>query len=227
MNKFRLMALLLPVYLTVAACGTLNSGANLPLSELSEPDSTTIMQSGDMRIGPLDMVQISVFGVEALDGDYQVDHFGQIKLPLIGEIDAKGYTAIELAAILEHELGETYLQDPDVNVALQSLGQQVTLEGSVEKPGIYPLQGQISLLQAVALGGGPSDDANPRRVIVFRQIEGQRRAAGFDLTAIRKGEADDPVIFGNDVVVVDGSQARKSYGEFLKSVPLMALFLIY
>jgi len=228
MKRSRLLGLLLPVYLLVAACSTLGSAANFPTSELSEPDSTTIVQSGDLRISPLDMLQISVFGIEAFDGDYQVDHLGQIKLPLIGAISAKGYTALELAAILEHELGEAYLQDPDVNVVMmETLGQQVTLEGSVEEPGMYPLQGQISLLQAIALGGGPSDDANPKRVIVFRQIEGQRQAAGFDLTAIRRGEAEDPTIYGNDVIVVDGSQARKTYGDFLKSVPLLALFLIY
>ena len=86
---------------------------------------------------------------------------------------------------------------------------------------------QLTLLQAIALSGGPTDNADPRRVIIFRQIEGKRNAAGFDLRAIREGKAEDPVVYGNDIVVVDGSEARRRYGEFLRSVPLLALFLIY
>ena len=49
----------------------------------------------------------------------------------------------------------------------------------------------------------------------------------FDLKKIRMGDAVDPVVFANDIVVVDGSEARRTYGEFLKSVPLLALFVLY
>ena len=110
---------------------------------------------------------------------------------------------------------------------IQTCDRLVTIDGSVAKPGMYPVLGQLTLLQAIALSGGPTDNADPRRVIIFRQIEGKRNAAGFDLTAIREGKAEDPVVYGNDIVVVDGSEARRSYGEFLRSVPLLALFLIY
>ena len=84
-----------------------------------------------------------------------------------------------------------------------------------------------TLLQAIALSGGPSDNANTRRVVVFRQIEGKRHAAGFDLKEIRQGNAEDPIVYANDIIVVDGSEARRTYGEFLRSVPLLALFFIY
>ncbi|MEO0697841.1 MAG: polysaccharide biosynthesis/export family protein [Pseudomonadota bacterium] len=193
---------------------------------LEVPDNTSLIQSGDLRIAPLDILQISVFGVEELSGPYQVDYLGRIKLPLIGEIDAKGFTAIELAALLEARLGESYLQDPDVNVIVdESLGQQVTVEGSVTKPGLFPIQGRVSLLQAIAMAEGPSETANPRRVVVFREISGERKAAAFDLVAIRNGEASDPFIYGNDIVVVDGSEARRTYGDFIRSIPLLALFV--
>lgn len=195
--------------------------------DLPVPDTTSIVQTSELRIGPMDMVQVKVFGVDELNGSYQVDHLGRIKMPLIGEVVAKDFTALELASILEQRLEDNYLQDADVTVSVQdSDRERVTVEGSVSKPGIYPVEGQIGLLQAVALAGGPTQSANPRKVVIFRQVEGQRMAAGYDLTAIRKGEADDPVVFGNDIIVVDGSEARQTYGDILKSIPLFSLFLI-
>ena len=216
-------------FLVIASCSSVGGGAsNISTEPLALPDTTTVTQSGDLRIGPMDLINVRVFGVDELGGDYQVDHQGEIKLPLVGTLNAKGYTSLEFAEVLESALGETYLQNPDVTVTIEeSLGRQITIEGSVRDPGVYDVDGTISLLQAVALGGGTSDDANPEKVIVFRQVEGERMAAGFNLTKIRRGEAEDPRIYGNDIVVVDGSQARQTYGDLLRSVPLLALFVLY
>lgn len=226
----RLSALL--TFLTIlllAGCNTVGqNNPNISSEPLALPDTTTVTQSGDLRIGALDLINVRVLGVNELGGDFQVDHQGDVKLPLVGTINAKGYTSSEFAELLEEKLGSDYLQNPDVTVTIEeSLGRQVTVEGSVRKPGVYDVDGTITLLQAVALGGGTSDDANPGRVIVFRQVQGERMAAGFNLTEIRRGEAEDPQIFGNDIVVVDGSQARQTYGDLLRSVPLLALFILY
>lgn len=197
-------------------------------AQLSVPDSTLPLQSGDERISPLDLLEISVFGAPELDNSYQVDIEGHLRLPLVGKVKATGFTASELAANLEARLGEKYLQSPEVTVRISEARKRyVTLDGSVKNPGMYPVEGQLTLLQAVALSGGPTEGADPRRVVVFRQIGGQRNAAAFDLKKIRMGDAVDPVVFANDIVVVDGSEARRTYGEFLKSVPLLALFVLY
>jgi polysaccharide biosynthesis/export protein len=204
------------------------AGAGQRSATLAVPDTTSPVQSGDLRIGPMDLLEVSVFGASDLDGAYQVDFEGNLKLPLVGSFKAAGYTASELATYLEGRLSERYLQDPDVTVRIsESLDRLVTVDGSVAKPGMYPVLGQLTLLQAIALSGGPTDNADPRRVIIFRQIEGKRTAAGFDLRAIREGKAEDPIVYGNDIVVVDGSEARRRYGDFLRSVPLLALFVLY
>lgn len=215
--------------LLLAGCNSVGqNNPNISSEPLAFPDTTTVTQSGDLRIGALDLINVRVFGVEELGGDFQVDHEGAVKLPLVGTVDAKGYTSLEFAELLEEKFGEAYLQDPDVTVTIEeSLGRQVTIEGSVRKPGVYDVDGTITLLQAIALGGGTADDANPSRVIVFRQVQGERMAAGFNLTEIRRGETEDPQIYGNDIVVVDGSQARQTYGDLLRSVPLLALFVLY
>ncbi|HIG21946.1 polysaccharide biosynthesis/export family protein [Henriciella sp.] len=210
-----------------AACSTGASSNTNVAQSLPLPDTTTIARTGDIRITPLDMLKIRVFGVEELNGEYQVDHLGRMKMPLVGEIEAEGYTAFELASELERRLEGEYLQDADVSVTIEDrLREQVTVEGSVNKPGMFPVKGEIGLLQAVALAGGTSDLANPRKVVIFRQVEGQRVAAGYDLTAIRRGEADDPRVFGNDIIVVDGSEARRTYGDFIRAVPLLGLLIL-
>jgi len=77
---------------------------------------------------------------------------------------------------------------------------------------------------AVALAGGTSQDANTRRVPVFRQIGGKRQAAAFDLTSIRRGEMEDPRVYAGDIVVVDGSSVKAATKPILNSMPLLSIF---
>jgi polysaccharide export outer membrane protein len=192
------------------------------------PDTTSIVDAGSLRIAPFDLLSVQVFGVEDLSGEYQVDPDGQIKLPLIGAIDAKGRTIFELSNIVEARLGESYLQEPQVSIRVsEAYGQQVTVEGAVSKPGVYPVRGNLSLLQALALGGGTTSSADLSKVYVFRTVEGARRVGGFDISRIRKGEAPDPPVYGNDVIVVEGSLRTTAWQEFLRAVPLLGLFVYY
>jgi polysaccharide export outer membrane protein len=80
-------------------------------------------------------------------------------------------------------------------------------------------------LQAVAISGGPTRGANTNRVVIFRSIDGKRMAAAFDLLKIRAGEGEDPAVFGNDVIVMDGSGLRATYDDFIRSIPLIGLFV--
>ncbi len=61
-------------------------------------------------------------------------------------------------------------------------------------------------------------------MVIFRQIEGKRAAAAFDLSLIRTGQAPDPEVFGNDIVVLDGSGLNQAYREILQAIPLLYIF---
>jgi polysaccharide export outer membrane protein len=98
------------------------------------------------------------------------------------------------------------------------------VDGAVNSPGVYPVNGKITLLQLVATAKGTTADANPRRVAIFRQIEGQRMAAAFDLTSIRRGTAEDPRVYSGDIVVVDGSKVRAIQREVLTALPILGMF---
>ena len=77
---------------------------------------------------------------------------------------------------------------------------------------------------AVALAGGTAEDANPRRVAIFRTIEGKRQAAAFDLADIRRGKADDPAIYAGDIIVVDGSGIKALQKKILTNLPFLSIF---
>lgn len=194
----------------------------------TRPDAMMAVQHTSIELGPADVIRVGVFGVDELNGEYQIDFEGNVRFPLIGSVAAAGQTPEQFAETLEIALGESYLQDPDVMVSLvESVGQRITVDGSVEKPGIYQIQGNITLLQAVALAGGPGEGANPKTVFVFRQVDGQRMRAAFNLREIREGEAEDPRIYGNDIIVMDGSEARQTYGDMLRAAPFIGLFRFF
>ena len=164
--------------------------------------------------------------ITALASDYKiVDLTGKISMPLVGEVDAINLTTGELDQQLTERLGAKYLEHPDVAVSIkESHSQLVTVDGAVRESGSFPAVGPLSLIQTVAMAKGTTEDANPRRVAVFRVIGGQRQAAAFDLTAIRRGEAKDPQIYPGDIVVVDGSSIKATQKQVLQSIPLLALF---
>ena len=99
--------------------------------------------SGAYRIGAADMLDITVFKVPDLSKTVQVSETGAINLPLVGEVRAEGKTTQELERDLTAKLGATYLQNPQVTVLVkENNSQRVTIQGAVEKPGVYPVKGQ-------------------------------------------------------------------------------------
>ena len=176
------------------------------------------------RIGPLDKLKISVFNVEAMSGEYQVDANGNISYSLLGTLSAAGKTPDELARILASRLNEKLYRDPKVQVAITIPAEQtVTVDGSVKEPGLFPIKGTTTLLRVVALAHGMTDDANPSRVIVFRTVKGEKLSGAFDVKAIRLAQAPDPTIYGNDVVIVDGSRARKLFKDIMSVTPAFGI----
>ena len=190
------------------------------------PDAPTVVPiEQGYRIAPLDTLTVKVFKMPDLSGDYEVDLSGQIGLPLIGSLRAVDLTTAELDQRLTAKLGEKYLQNPDVSVGVKSSTRRnITVDGAVNRIGAVSVNGPTTLLQAIAPAGGPTTDANPRRVAVFRQINGQRQAAAFDLTSIRRGEAPDPAVYAGDIIIVDGSSIKELQKKILGSLSILQIF---
>lgn len=231
MIRFRRLAIVC-VVLALAACGTTAPVKRAATGDaLPPPDTTTASGAyeggSDYRIGAQDLLEITVFGVPELSRTVRVNSNGQISLPLIGGVQAGGRTIPELEKDVGAKLAKSYLQDPQVSVFVKEFtSQRVTLEGALNKPGIYPLTGKTTLLQAVAMAGGLDQLAQLDGVVVFRQIEGKKMAAVFDIRKISSGDAVDPQVYGDDIVVVEQSGSKNALQNFIKAAPAIGLFLL-
>lgn len=221
------LLLLLVASLLLAGCAA-GRGGSIPygVQDLGTPDAPLVATiAEDYKIAPLDTLSVQVFKAADLTKDYQVDLTGSIFMPLIGEVKAAGMTARQLQALLVARLGRDYYESPQVSVGVKSsTARNVTVDGAVAQPGVYPVNGPVTLIQTIAMARGATENANPRRVAVFRRVQGQRVAAAFDLTDIRRGRAEDPQILAGDVVVVDGSTVRETQRQLLQAIPILSIF---
>lgn len=178
-------------------------------------------------IGPLDTISVEVFNVADLSRDVVIDSGGRFTMPLVGTIDANGMTAPELARRIDAALRDKYVRDPQVTVAIKgSVSQVVTVDGSVDRPGSYPVTNQSTLMRTLAQSGGLTEFAKLDDVVILRTV-GQRRMAGlYNIGQIRRGVYNDPAIYPNDVVVVGDSSSRRLFRDFIAVAPLLSAPLI-
>lgn len=179
----------------------------------------------EYRIGPADILEVTVFDVPNLSRVAQVNSSGRIALPLIGTVAAAGKSVAALEAEITAALAATYLQSPQVSVFLkEAASQRVTVGGAVRQPGVFPVTGEVTLLQMIALARGLDPVADARNVLVFRTLGGQRTAARFDFAAISAGKAEDPAIRAGDIVIVEESGAKAAWRNITQALPVISIF---
>ena len=164
----------------------------------------------DYRIGPDDLLDVQVFGVDQLTRSVRVNGRGFISLPLIGNVEIGGLTAQQAEDLVVAKLKESYLQDPQVSLFIREYtSQRVTIEGAVNKPGVYPLRGPTTLLQSLAVAGGQANLSDMTEVMLFRaDASGNRQSMVYDVDRIRTGELGDPVVVNDDLIVVKRTPSR-------------------
>jgi polysaccharide export outer membrane protein len=191
--------------------------AALSLSAISDPNSKAY------KIGPRDVLEVAVFKVPELSKVVQVSEDGTISFALIGEVPAGGRTAREVEQELTKRLGAKYLQNPQISVFVKEYNsQRITIDGAVKKPGVYTIAGGMSLLQATATAGGFEPTAE-ETVLLFRQKNGKRFAARYDVARIREGRAEDPQLEAGDVVIAPTSDIKEGINTMFKFLPLATL----
>ena len=178
-------------------------------------------------LGPSDTISVVVFNEPEVSApQLRIDVAGNVNLPLVGKMRASGITTEAFGKQIEEKLsGGGYLRQPRVTVNLvDAVSQRVTVDGQVNQPGIYPLTGPTTLLDAIAMSRGTTPIARTNEVAVFRVIDGKQMAAKFDIKAIRRGEQPNPQLQGNDVVVVNFDRLSSSWRDFLQTIPVLTLF---
>lgn len=184
------------------------TGDDLKIVEKLPPPLNT-NQGADELVAENDLLLVDVFQVNELDREVRVDSRGRISLALIGAVDAKGKTIPELESEIEKRYATNYLQNPEVSVFMkESAGQRITIDGAVRKPGIYGVTSTTTLLQVIALAGGFQEIADEGKLYVYRDFEGRKLVANYDVKDIREGKNADPRIYGGDVIVSFQSGAK-------------------
>ena len=206
-----------------AAGGATSTVVLVDQAGLAAPTRADIVNTSreDYRIGAFDVLQIGVFGIDELETrDYRADGSGRISFPLLGSVPVAGLTPSQLEGQITEGLREQFIRDPRVTVNVkEAVSRTVTVSGQVERPGIYPMQGRMSLIRSVAVAGGMGDFAKSDEVVVFRTIGGQKMAAIYDLGAIQRGNYDDPEIFADDIVVVGDSPQKRLLRDAIGTAP--------
>ena len=165
-------------------------------------------------IRPLDVIQVDVFGVPELSREVQVSANGTFDYPLIGSVEAVGRTTEELSFALESRLRGNFVKDPDVTSRITSRSDQlITVGGQVTQPGRFPVTTPVSLMEAVAMGGGLAEFADSEEVLIFRTVGDQRYIGIYNLQGIQRGNYADPTVYPSDIVMVGDNPGRRRLQE--------------
>jgi polysaccharide export outer membrane protein len=120
-----------------------------------------------------DKLRIVVFGQEGLTNSYVVDAGGNINMPLVGTLPARGVTTQQLASLITTRLKQGYVREPHVSVEVETYRPFFIL-GEVNNPGQYPYVANMTAEAAVAIAGGFSPRADKKKVELTRNAPGQQ-----------------------------------------------------
>lgn len=129
------------------------------------------VDSGSYKVGPTDILYISVWHEGEFSGPVAVHEDGKITLPLVGDLDVGGKTPNQIEKIVAEALSK-YVVNPLVTVTVQDvLSKKYYLDGEVAKPGEYPLVAPTTILEALSKAGGLAMFANSKKIYVLRGDE--------------------------------------------------------
>lgn len=158
----------------------------------------------DYRVNPGDTLEISVWKEEDLQREVLVRPDGGMSFPLAGEIQAEGKTVAQIRADLESRLSR-YIPDLVLTVTVTDVsGNRVFVVGQVEKPGVFIMNPDLDVMQALSLAGGTTPFASLDDIKILRRQGAQRTAIRFDFTQVSRGRSleQNIVLQSGDVVVV-------------------------
>jgi len=191
----------------IFSCLSTLAGCARPSQEIIEEASNS---SKDFLLGPEDVLDIVVWKNEDLSQKGAVIRpDGKVSMPLIGEVQASGRTANQLASQISARLKE-FKDNPVVTVGVKEVNSYyVYVLGEVSKPGKYQLKSHATVLQAVAIASGFTNYASRNKMKVIRHVQGEngttreiRIPARYDDLVAGTGEIGNFVLKTGDVVVV-------------------------
>jgi polysaccharide export outer membrane protein len=208
MTKIRL---LLPLLLAIPIAGVAQksnpqTASNRP-SEIAAADSVEhfpLRNPSDrtFRVGPGDVLNLSVWDEPQLSTKALVRPDGLISMPLIGEVAVDGLTTEQIQTVLTDRLTKV-LKHPRVYVVVEEIHSRVVyITGEVEHPGAYPLVENINVMQLIARSGGLTEYAHKHGIVVLRQGGGQKLKLDYDRVLKGRDPEQNVALAPGDMVVI-------------------------
>jgi len=173
--------------------------------------------SDDYKIGPKDLIEISVFQLPELNTQARVSQSGYITIPLLGKIKVEGLTAGELENLLAEKLSKKYLQNPQVTIFIKEyVSRRAYIIGAVNKPGPYEIIGKTSLLKIIATAGGFSEFVGGKEITIIR--EDKKISVKFEDLIDNYKPEENIEILPNDLIIVPQQRVKYIYviGQVVK-----------
>ncbi len=161
-------------------------------------------QPPSYRIGPSDILNIYVWKEAELTQDVTVMADGRITFPLIGEVMAKGRTVSELKKVIAEKL-RNYVTAPEVTVIVkESRSRRIYTIGKLNRPGPYPLEPGMTVLQALSTAGGFTEWADTKNILIVRRDAGKEVQIHFNYKEFTSGKnlGQNILLKPNDTIVV-------------------------
>ncbi|MEL7690113.1 polysaccharide biosynthesis/export family protein [Citromicrobium bathyomarinum] len=217
-HKFGLLALLCLSALALGGCATTREIAAAPGIEATDLQSLPAPKTGAYYgLRPLDSLQIAVRQDETLGGTYVVETDGYIDYPYLGRVYAAGLLPGELANRIAAGLNPRFVLNPDVTVRVSSeRAPTISIGGQVATPGNVSVIQAPTLMRAVNMAGGTTEYAKLDDVLIFREVDGRKYIGVYNLSAIYRGNYEDPALYPDDIVMVGDSPARRRAESLLQ-----------
>lgn len=168
------------------------------------PVGEPMVSGGDYKIGPEDVLEISVWKEKDLQREVLVRPDGWFTFPLVGNIEAKGKSAQQIQDEITQWLKE-YIPNPVVSVSVKKIaGYKIFVIGRVNKPGEYVVGSYIDVLQALTLAGGLTPFAEEANIKIVRKENGKKTILPFDYSTVKKGKRMEQniTLMSGDVIIV-------------------------
>jgi polysaccharide export outer membrane protein len=176
-------------FILVCGIGFFNQSMAADKTEGSLPEiKKEIVTDPSYIIGPMDVLEIQVWKEPDFSRKVLVRPDGKITYPLIGDIHASGMNTMGLKALLTEKL-ENFLSKPEVTViVLQSSSKNFYIVGKINRPGNYPLNPDMTVLQAISVAGGLNEWADRDSIRIIRRSGGKEEILHFDYDEVISGK---------------------------------------
>jgi polysaccharide biosynthesis/export protein len=163
-------------------------GAKPPAQPAAEATVQGVAVPADYVIGPDDVLQVVFWQEKDLSAEVVVRPDGRISLPLINEVQASGTTPAQLRTAIM-QAASRFVTDPSLTIFVKTINsRKVFVMGMVTKPGPYPLNDSMTILQMLATAGGLAEYAKANEIVVMRTEQGQTKSFKFNYNDVRKGK---------------------------------------